>query len=84
MISAMFPRGGGAHRRAILCPASALDNTNYVVAANHTGPSGPYHGCANSSIWNPDGTLLVNADAADPGLATARLDPHPVRPIWAE
>jgi predicted amidohydrolase len=84
MISAMFPRGGGVHRRAVLCPARALDNTNYVVAANHTGRSGPYHGCAHSSIWNPDGTLLVNADTADPGLATARLDAQALATARAE
>jgi predicted amidohydrolase len=83
-VSAMFPLGGGARRRATLCPARALDNTSYVVAANHTGSSGPYHGCGHSSVWNPDGTLLVDADTADPGLATARLDPQALATARAE
>ena len=76
LVGAMFGRGRGAHRRATVCPARALDNASYVVVANHSGPSGPFHGCGHSAVWNPDGTLLVDAGIADPGLATARLDPE--------
>lgn len=76
LVGAMFGRGGGAHRRATLCPARALDNAIYVVLANHSGQSGPYQGCGHSAVWNPDGTLLADAGLADPGLATARLDPE--------
>ncbi|WP_189546565.1 carbon-nitrogen hydrolase family protein [Streptomyces gelaticus] len=60
-VGAMFGRGAGAHQRATVFPARALDNTSYVPLANHSGPSGPYHGCGGSAVWNPDGTLLVNA-----------------------
>ena len=76
LLGAMFGRGRGAHKRATVCPARALDNASDVVVANHSGPSGPYHGCGGSAVWNPDGTLLVDAGIADPGLATARLDPE--------
>jgi 5-aminopentanamidase len=76
LVGAMFGRGRGAHRRATICPARALDNACYVVVANHSGPSGPFHGCGHSAIWNPDGTMLVDAGDADPGLATGRLDPE--------
>jgi 5-aminopentanamidase len=75
LVGAMFSRGRGAHKLATICPARALDNASYVVVANHTGRSGPYHGCGHSAVWNPDGTVLADADLADPGLATARLDP---------
>ncbi|MEV6670015.1 carbon-nitrogen hydrolase family protein [Streptomyces sp. NPDC051162] len=76
LVGAMFGRGGGAHQRATIFPARALDNAGYVLLANHSGPSGSYHGCGGSAVWNPDGTLLVDAGTADPGLATARLDPE--------
>jgi predicted amidohydrolase len=84
LVGAMFGRGRGAHRRATVCPARALDNASYVVVANHNAPSGPYHGCGGSAVWNPDGTLLDDADIADPGLATARLDPEVLARARAE
>lgn len=76
LVGAMFSRGAGAHQRATVFPARALDNTSYVLLANHSGPSGPYQGCGGSAVWNPDGTLLADAGTADPGLAVARLDPQ--------
>ncbi|WP_067472366.1 carbon-nitrogen hydrolase family protein [Actinomadura hibisca] len=75
LVSALFPRGRGERKRAVLGPARALDNALYVVAANHNGPSGSLYGCGNSAIWGPDGNLLADAGDADPGLAVARLDP---------
>ena len=72
----MFGGNRGAHKRATVCSARALDNAMYVVAANHIGPSGPYHGCGGSAVWNAEGILLADADSTDPGLATARLDPE--------
>ncbi|SIM51282.1 carbon-nitrogen hydrolase family protein [Micromonospora cremea] len=84
LVGAMFGRGSGAHQRATVFPARALDNTSYVLLANHSGPSGPYHGCGQSAVWNPDGTLLVDAGTADPGLATARLDPQVLARCRAE
>jgi len=84
LVGAMFDREHGAHRRATVFPARALDNTTYVILANHSGRSGPYHGCGRSAVWNPDGTVLVDADIADPGLATARLDPEVLARARAE
>ena len=75
LVGAMFGTGSGAHQRATVFPARAMDNTGYAVLANHCGPSGPYQGCGHSAVWNPDGTLLADAGTADPGLATVRLDP---------
>jgi predicted amidohydrolase len=75
LVGGLFPGARGARRLATILPARALDNAGYVVAANHPGRSGPYEGCGRSGIWDPDGALLVGAGAADPGLATATLDP---------
>jgi len=75
LVGAMFGRGGGERQRATVFPARALDNTCYVLLANHSGPSGQYHGCGGSAVWNPDGTLLADAGTARTGLATACLDP---------
>lgn len=75
LIGAMFPGSRGAHKRVTVCPARALDNAMYVVAANHIGPSGPYTGCGGSAIWDSQGVLLSDALGTDPGVATAHLDP---------
>ncbi|MFC9974634.1 carbon-nitrogen hydrolase family protein [Spirillospora sp. NPDC127200] len=76
LVSALFPRGRGERKRAVLGPARALDNAMYVAAANHNGPSGPLHGCGGSAVWGPDGSLLADAGDTDPGLAVARLEPE--------
>jgi len=76
LVSALFPRGRGERKRAVLGPARALDNAMYVAAANHNGPSGPLHGCGGSAVWGPDGGLLADAGDSDPGLAVARLEPE--------
>jgi predicted amidohydrolase len=75
LVGAMFPGERGRHKRAIVCPARAMDNAMYVVAANHNGPSGSYLGCGGSAVWDPLGILLADAGSADPGIATATLDP---------
>ncbi|MFB7337918.1 carbon-nitrogen hydrolase family protein [Streptomyces adustus] len=84
LVGAMFGRGSGERQRATVFPARALDNTTYVLLANHSGPSGPYHGCGGSAIWNPDGTLLADAGTAEPGLATAALRPDVLARARAE
>ncbi|MGW2824695.1 carbon-nitrogen hydrolase family protein [Streptomyces sp. NPDC001443] len=84
LVGAMFGRGGGERQRATVFPARALDNTSYVLLANHSGPSGPYPGCGGSAIWNPDGTLLADAGTAEPGLATAGLRPDVLARARAE
>ncbi|GIF62017.1 carbon-nitrogen hydrolase [Asanoa ishikariensis] len=76
LVGAMFNPGRSAHRRATQLPARAQDNTCYAVLANHSGRSGPLVGCGGSAIWNPDGTLLTDAGAAEPAVAIGRLDPE--------
>ncbi|MBV9278553.1 MAG: carbon-nitrogen hydrolase family protein, partial [Chloroflexi bacterium] len=75
LIGAMFGGNRGARKRAVVCPARALDNAMYVVAANHIGISGPLDGCGGSAVWDPEALLLADAEGAAPGLATARLEP---------
>jgi predicted amidohydrolase len=76
LVGAMLGQGSGTRERAVRPPARALDNTVYVLLANHNGPSGPYVGCGGSAGWNPDGSLHTDAGSGtDPGLAVIRLDP---------
>ena len=84
LVGAMFGQGSGASQRAVVFPARALDNTGYALLANHSGPSGPYRGCGGSAVWNPDGSLLVDAGNAVPGVAVARLDPQVLARMRAE
>ena len=84
LVGAMFGEGPGAHQRATVFPARALDNTCYVVLANHNSPSGPYRGCGGSAVWGPDGRLLADAETADPGLAAVTLDPAVLASVRAE
>ncbi|MFF7637967.1 carbon-nitrogen hydrolase family protein [Kitasatospora sp. NPDC008050] len=76
LVGAMFGQGTGVHQRAVVFPARALDNTSYTLLANHCAPSGPFHGCGGSAVWNPDGTLLTDAGPTAPAVAVARLNPH--------
>ncbi|GGL87876.1 carbon-nitrogen hydrolase family protein [Micromonospora yangpuensis] len=78
LVSAMFDRGAGVRKRAVLGPARAFDNAGYVVVANHCARSGPYDGCGGSGGWGPDGGLLADAGLDDPGLAVVPLDPAAV------
>lgn len=84
LVGALFGEGPGAHQRRTVLPARALDNTLYVLLANHVGPSGPYTGCGGSAAWGPDGRLLAEAAAAEPGLLTVRLDPQALARARAE
>jgi predicted amidohydrolase len=84
LIGALFGGKRGERKRVTVCPARALDNAMYVVMANHCGPSGPLTGCGGSAVWDPEGVLVVDAKAADPGLAVARLDPGVVAGARAE
>jgi predicted amidohydrolase len=75
LASVLYGQGKGARQRSAFGPARALDCACFVALANHSGPSGPYHGCAGSGVWGPDGSLLADAGTADPGVAVATLDP---------
>ncbi|MEU2627747.1 carbon-nitrogen hydrolase family protein [Kitasatospora sp. NPDC007106] len=75
LVGALFGTGPGAHQRRTVFPARALDNTLYVLLANHVGRSGPYTGCGLSAAWGPDGHLLAEAAEDAPELLTVDLDP---------
>ncbi|PBC76794.1 putative amidohydrolase [Streptomyces sp. TLI_235] len=75
LVGALFGTGTGAHQRRTVFPARALDNTLYVLLANHIGRSGPYTGCGGSAVWGPDGHLLSEAAEDAPELLTVVLDP---------
>ncbi|WP_042363678.1 carbon-nitrogen hydrolase family protein [Streptacidiphilus neutrinimicus] len=76
---AMFGPDFSVKANSFLFPARAMDNTSYVVLANHCGPSGPYDGGGHSAIWGPLGDLLADAGEADPGLAVAEFVPEVLR-----
>ncbi|MEV6206367.1 carbon-nitrogen hydrolase family protein [Kitasatospora sp. NPDC051914] len=76
LVGALFGHGPGAHQRRTVFPARALDNTLYVLLANHVGRSGPYTGCGGSAVWGPDGRLLAEAPEDAPELLTVLLDPQ--------
>jgi predicted amidohydrolase len=84
LVGALFGTGSGAHQRRTVLPARALDNTLYVLLANHVGPSGPYTGCGASAVWGPDGRLLAEAAADAADLLTVRLDPRALAAARAE
>ncbi|WP_051944666.1 carbon-nitrogen hydrolase family protein [Streptacidiphilus rugosus] len=73
---AMFSSAFLARSHGFLLPTRAMDNTSYVLLANHSGPSGPYVGGGHSAVWGPLGEQLADAGEDDPGLAVAVLDPE--------
>lgn len=71
-------------QRAVWFPARALDNTCYVLLANHIGATGGWDTCGGSSAWGPDGVLLADAGQTECGLAIAELDPAVLATTRAE
>jgi predicted amidohydrolase len=84
LVGALFGTGGGRRQRAVWFPARAMDNTVYVLLANHVGPSGDLVGCGGSAVWGPDGELLADAGEAGAGLAVADLDPAVLAAVRAD
>ncbi|MER5633375.1 carbon-nitrogen hydrolase family protein [Streptomyces nitrosporeus] len=76
VVGALFGVGNGHHELRTWFPARALDNTCYVVLANHIGTTGGWDACGSSTIWGPDGRPLAEAGADHPELVTADLDPE--------
>lgn len=75
LVSALFSVGNGFHESRTWLPARALDNTVYVLLANHTGTTGGWAACGGSAVWGPDGRLLAQAGPGDTTVVTADLDP---------
>ncbi|MCC9306787.1 carbon-nitrogen hydrolase family protein [Kitasatospora sp. RB6PN24] len=84
LVGALFSTGGGRTQRAVWFPARALDNTCYVLLANHIGATGSFETCGGSAVWGPDGHLLADAGETTAGLAVAELDPVVLREVRAE
>ncbi|MFE0459948.1 carbon-nitrogen hydrolase family protein [Kitasatospora sp. NPDC058965] len=84
LVGALFGTGGGRQQRAVWFPARALDNTMYVLLANHVGAAGDLTGCGGSSVWGPDGGLLADAGETGAGLAVADLDPSVLAAVRAD
>ena len=75
LVGAMFARRG-ARRRATICRPGPGQRQLPGGGQPHR-PSGPFHGCGRSAVWDPDGGLVADAGLDDdPGLAVARLDPE--------
>ncbi|MBP2195104.1 carbon-nitrogen hydrolase family protein [Pantoea cypripedii] len=74
LVSALFSRSVGYHESRTWFPARALDNTVYVLMANHCGITGGWDTCGGSAIWDPLGYLLTEADAVHEGIISVVLD----------
>jgi predicted amidohydrolase len=61
-------------RRGLLLAARAMENTCYVVLANHTGPTRHGHFAGHSVIYDPCGRRLADAGRS-PGVILGDLDP---------
>jgi predicted amidohydrolase len=84
LVGALFGTGHGRTQRAVWFPARALDNTVYVLLANHIGSTGEFDTCGGSAVWGPDGHLLADAGDTTAGLAVAELDPAVLREVRAD
>ena len=62
-------------RRSRLLAARAMENTCYVVLANHTGPTRHGHFAGHSAIYDPYGRRLADAGRT-PGVIVGELDPE--------
>jgi len=71
------------HRRTLVHPARALENTMYVVLSNHLGEADGRRLCGHSAIYGPDGTVLDDAGPDEEGLAVADLDPEVLADVRA-
>jgi predicted amidohydrolase len=84
LVGALFGTGNGRTQRAVWFPARALDNTMYVLLANHIGSTGGLDACGGSAVWGPGGHLLADAEQTTAGLAIADLDPAVLREVRAD
>lgn len=75
-VSAQWPSVRSGHWE-ILVAARAVESQLFVVAANATGPSGPFRYAGGSGIWSPVGERLAFA-GEDEGVALATIDPAAV------
>ncbi|WP_329566867.1 carbon-nitrogen hydrolase family protein [Kitasatospora sp. NBC_01266] len=81
LVGALFSRGGGRQQVDTWFPARAIDNTVYVLLANHIGHTGGMDTCGHSAGWGPDGRLLSALGETETGLAVVDLDPARLREV---
>ncbi|WP_086667408.1 carbon-nitrogen hydrolase family protein [Lentzea kentuckyensis] len=83
LVSALFSVGNGFHESRTWLPARALDNTAYVLLANHVGSTGGWNACGGSAIWGPDGRIVAQAGPDETTVVTADLDPARLQRVRA-
>lgn len=54
--------------------ARAIDNTVFLATSNHIGTSGPLHFFGKSSIYGPDGKLLISGEAYKEEVHVTKID----------
>ncbi|MEA2663973.1 MAG: 5-aminopentanamidase [Candidatus Eremiobacteraeota bacterium] len=83
IVSALFSVAVGYHESRTWLPARALDNTVYVVMANHVGSTGGYDTCGSSAAWGPNGDLLSEAGRQAQSIVVVELDPNIIADVRA-
>jgi len=81
LVSALFSQGNGYHESRIWMPARALDNTMYVMMANHVGETGGWKACGCSGIWGPYGNLLLEASTEKNEVIVVDLEPEVLKDV---
>ncbi|MEY9945457.1 carbon-nitrogen hydrolase family protein [Kitasatospora sp. GAS1066B] len=81
LVGALFSRGGGRQQVDTWFPARAIDNTVYVLLANHIGRTGAMDTCGHSAGWGPDGRLIAALGETETGLAVVDLGPERLRAV---
>jgi predicted amidohydrolase len=79
LCAGLSTEGDAAHRRDVYLAARALENTCWMVAANHIGPTARGRACGRSVVFGPDGRRVAEADPDGVDVALATLEDIEVR-----
>lgn len=63
----------------IMCPARAMENHVFVIAADRVGEEMGYRFIGRSKIIDPRGKVMASADHADEAVIVADIDPSSAR-----
>ncbi|MQA82028.1 MAG: hypothetical protein GEV10_26745 [Streptosporangiales bacterium] len=66
-------QSGNEHRRFLCHAARALDNTFYVGFVNLVGRCGAHTFSGGSTVYDPEGRVLVRASASEPEIVRYQL-----------
>jgi predicted amidohydrolase len=83
LVVANWPAGRGAHWRALL-RARAIENQAYVAGVNRVGAGGGIDYSGDSSIIDPFGEVLAEADPGTEQVIGADVDPARVAQVRAD